>query len=311
MNHQNHSNLQRRDILKGVAAASLGLAAGAHGVSGSDRIRKENEKPGTRDWMLTNTRQLPGKINKILSNGRCPWIEGYCSMNSVRAGEKLQVMVSTNPASAFKLEIFRTGYYNGDGGRLMQTFDTLEGKTQPDPPVGENYVRECNWEPSVEFEIPEDWLSGVYLGKLTAEREKLQSYVIFIVRDDRPCDFLFQCSDLTWSAYNRWPADYSIYTPHKKGFSTTGVPSGTVSFDRPYGLFTHPVNRMKRSGGSGEYLPWSFHWPSGWSIPHSQINTSPISNDRHPTTPTSTSPTTISVHDELSILDKRHVRQCP
>ena len=258
MNHKNHTNLQRRDILKGVAAASLGLAAGAHGMSGSDRIRKENEKPGTRDWMLTNTRQLPGKINKILPNGRCPWIEGYCSMNSVRAGEKLQVMVSTNPASVFKLEIFRTGYYNGDGGRLMQTFDTLEGKTQPDPPVGENYVRECNWEPSVEFEIPEDWLSGVYLGKLTAEREKLQSYVIFIVRDDRPCDFLFQCSDLTWSAYNRWPADYSIYTPHKKGFSTTGVPSGTVSFDRPYGLFTHPVNRMKRSGGSGEYLPWEF-----------------------------------------------------
>ena len=39
------------------------------------------------------------------------------------------------------------------------------------------------------------------------------SYVIFIVRDDRPCDLLFQCSELTWSAYNRWPADFSIYTP--------------------------------------------------------------------------------------------------
>ena len=144
-------------------------------MSGSDRIRKENEKPGTRDWMLTNTRQLPGKINKILSNGRCPWIEGYCSMNSVQAGENWSG--HTNPASAFKLEIFRTGYYNGDGGRLMQTFDALEGKTQPDPPVGEKLrVRECNWEPCVEFEIPEDWLSGVYLGKLTAEREKLQSW---------------------------------------------------------------------------------------------------------------------------------------
>ena len=134
-----------------------------------DLIREENAKPGTRDWMLTNTRQLPGKINKILPNGRCPWIEGYCSANSVRAGEKLQIMVSTNPASAFKLEIFRTGYYNGDGGRLMRTFESVEGKTQPDPPVGENYVRECTGEPSVEFEIPEDWLSGVYLGKLTAE----------------------------------------------------------------------------------------------------------------------------------------------
>ena len=68
MNHQNHSNLQRRDILKGVAAASLGLAAGAHGVSGSDRIRKENEKPGTRNWMLTNTRQLPGKIGTTIKS---------------------------------------------------------------------------------------------------------------------------------------------------------------------------------------------------------------------------------------------------
>ena len=32
-----------------------------------------------------------------------------------------------------------------------------------------------------------------------------QSYVVFIVRDDRPADILFQCSDNTWQAYNRWP----------------------------------------------------------------------------------------------------------
>lgn len=256
--------VSRRDSLKSVAGAGFGLAAGAFRSSavaqaGSDRdlIRRENAKPGTRDWLLTKTRTVPGKINDILLNGRSQVIEGYCSANSIRAGEKLQIMVSANPASAFKLEIFRTGYYNGDGARLVKRFDSLKGITQPDPPVGENYVRECQWEPSVEFEIPEDWLSGVYLGKLTAEKENIQSYVIFIVRDDRPCDLLFQCSDLTWSAYNRWPADYSIYTKHK-GYSSTGVPSGTVSFDRPYALFTHPVNKVVKSGGSGEYLPWEF-----------------------------------------------------
>ena len=261
--------IPRRDLIKGVTAASLGFAAGSIGIPNSlgntevssasrqNLIQIENAKPGTRDWQLTKTRQLPGKINKILNNGRCPWIEGYCSANSVRAGETLCVMVSTNPVSNFKLEIFRTGYYNGDGARLMKRFDSLKGKTQEDPEVGENYVRECNWDPSVEFEIPKDWLSGVYLGKLTAEKENIQSYVIFIVRDDRPCDFLFQCSELTWSAYNRWPADYSIYTDHP-GFNTKGVPSGTVSFNRPYGLFTHPVNKHKTSGGSGEYLPWEF-----------------------------------------------------
>ena len=271
MNNRNNleRTMQRRDMIKGAAAAGLVAATGAHAlVSAADAaqetkpskqnlIQRENAKPGTRDWLLTKTRQLPGKINKILDNGRCPWIEGYCSANSVRAGEKLRVMVSTNPVSDFKLEIFRTGYYNGDGARLVKTFDSLEGVTQPEPPVGDNYVRECKWKPSIEFEIPSDWLSGVYLGKLTAEKENIQSYVIFIVRDDRPCDFLFQCSELTWSAYNRWPADYSIYTDHK-GYSETGVPSGTVSFDRPYGLFTHPVNKLKKSGGSGEYLPWEF-----------------------------------------------------
>ncbi|MDA7620024.1 hypothetical protein N8606_01740 [Akkermansiaceae bacterium] len=267
MNDSNNSKrgMSRRDSIKGAAGAGLGLAAGSfpsvspgQDNSGRDLIRKENAKPGTRDWMLTKTRQLPGKINKILNNGRCPWIEGYCSANSVRAGETLKVMVSVNPESEFSLDIYRTGYYNGDGARLMRTFDSLEGIPQPEPEVGENYVRECQWEPSVEFEVPEDWLSGVYLGKLTAKTSGIQSYVIFIVRDDRPCDLLFQCSDLTWSAYNRWPADYSIYTPHEKGSSSTGVPSGTVSFDRPYGLFTHPVNRLKQSGGSGEYLPWEF-----------------------------------------------------
>ena len=291
------SGIPRRDLIKGVTAASLGLAAGSIGIpqslgktnvshsTGSGQARKpnliqiENAKPGTRDWQLTKTRQLPGKINKILNNGRCPWIEGYCSANSIRAGEKLRVMVSTNPVSDFKLEIFRTGYYKGDGARLMKRFDSLKGKTQEDPPVGENYVRECNWEPSVEFEIPSDWLSGVYLGKLTAEKENIQSYVIFIVRDDRPCDLLFQCSDTTWSAYNRWPADFSIYTSHA-GNSTTGFPSGSVSFDRPYGLFTHPVNKHTTSGGSGEFLPWEF--PLSFWLEQHGYDVSYISNvDTH------------------------------
>jgi hypothetical protein len=252
-------------VIKGAATAGLIAATGTHSfvyadktkAPRSDLIQRENAKKGTRDWLLTKTRTVPGKINKILDNGRCQEIEGYCSANSVRAGETLKIMVSANPASDFKLEIFRTGYYGGSGARLMKTFESLKASTQPDPPVGENYVRDCQWEPTVELKIPENWPSGVYLGKMTADRSGIQSYVIFIVRDDRPCDFLFQCSDLTWSAYNRWPMDYSIYTEHQD-WKSIGAPSGTVSFDRPYGLFTHPVNRLKKSGGSGEYLPWEF-----------------------------------------------------
>ncbi|MEO2016615.1 MAG: N,N-dimethylformamidase beta subunit family domain-containing protein [Fuerstiella sp.] len=290
MNESNNQpdRLPRRDLLKGATAAGLGISAftnlpknvaQAATTSGSDVIRKENARPGTRDWLLTRTRTDPKKIHAGLTSGRSKSIEGYCSTNSVRAGEKLQVMVSANPASAFKLEIFRTGYYGGDGARLVRSFESLKGVPQPDPPVGENYLRECQWEPAVEFEIPKDWLSGVYLGKLTAEKENLQSYVIFIVRDDRPCDLLFQCSELTWSAYNRWPTDYSIYSRHD-GNSNKGVPSGTVSFDRPYSLFTHPVNKIKKSGGSGEYLPWEF--PLAFWLEQHGYDVSYISNiDTH------------------------------
>ena len=272
--------LHRRDLIKGGAAAWLGLAAGAPGApasdsTGRDLIRRENTKPGTRDWMLSKTRIEPK------SRWRSPWIEGYCSATRVRAGDKLRIMVSTNPASVFKLEIFRTGYYGGAGGRLVKRYDALPGKTQPDPPIGENRLRECQWEPSVGFTIPDDWLSGVYLGKLTAEKEGLQSYVIFIVRDDRPCDLLFQCSDITWSAYNRWPDHWSLYDDGKN-FWHVGPDSGLVSFDRPYAWYCQPeiTNSNPLSLGSGEYLLWEF--PLSFWLEQHGYDVSYISNvDTH------------------------------
>ena len=76
-----------------------------------DLIRRENSRPGTRDWLLTNTRIDPA------TKYRCPWIEGYASRTSLRAGERMTLHVSTNPASAFMLDIYRLGYYGGAGGR--------------------------------------------------------------------------------------------------------------------------------------------------------------------------------------------------
>ena len=152
MNEPYHAKngLHRRDLIKGVTAASLGLAAGSMGipellsqapVSNSSKrnlIQIENAKPGTRDWLLTNTFTDPVTRRSGVGSGRSPYIEGYCSANSVRAGEKLQIMVSTDPETAFKLEIFRTGYYNGYGARLVKRFDALKGVPQPVPSIGEN-----------------------------------------------------------------------------------------------------------------------------------------------------------------------------
>ncbi len=197
--------LDRRNLLKSTAAAGLVSALGpladvwARTPRQRDLIRTENERAGTTDWLLQNTRVDPK------TKYRCPWIEGYCSHTSLRTGDSLSIMVSTNPASPFVLDIYRLGYYGGKGGRHLAQLGPFKGAVQPDPEVAEERLRECHWEPAAKLTIPKDWPSGIYLGKLTAEKEKLQSYVIFIVRDDRPCEFLFQCSDTTWSAYNRWP----------------------------------------------------------------------------------------------------------
>ena len=290
-------SVHRRHLLKSATAAGLGLSAfsqqpadraqAARAVR-SDVIREENAKPGTRDWLLTKTDITQ---NEPVELWRSPRIEGYCSATSVSAGEKLRVMVSTNPASEFSLEIFRTGYYGGAGGRLMKRFDSLQGETQPTPPVGKRRLRECQWKPSVEFEIPEGWLSGVYLGKLTAYRGGVQSYVIFIVRDDRVCDLLFQCSDLTWLAYNSWPTnEYSLYHNDKNGYtghkkrkkwSTDAADTGWVSLDRPYAPFCqdHLVKNPK-SVGTGEFLLWEF--PLSYWLEQQGYDVSYISNvDTH------------------------------
>jgi hypothetical protein len=246
--------LDRRDTLKHLTALGAGtfvtgwsdalFSAPAHDV-----VRGENAKPGTRDWMLENARIDPA------TKYRCPWIEGYCSRASIRAGETISFHVSTNPPSPFSLDIYRLGYYGGTGGRLVMSRGPFEGKTQADPPIGENRVRVCQWEPCTEVRVPNDWLSGVYVGKLTAERDGTQSYVVFIVRDDRQADFIFQCSDNTWQAYNRWPSQFSLYDNGQHQWYWGG--GVEVSFQRPYGKYCQILD-APLSTGSGEFFLWEF-----------------------------------------------------
>lgn len=212
-------------------------------------IVDENARPGTREWMLASTRVDPA------TKYRSPWIEGYASQASVSTGQKLQIMVSTDPVSEFIIDFYRLGYYAGDGGRLVHSSGKLSGKKQPMPEVGQRRLQNCQWEPSYELTIPEDWPSGVYVGKLTEQREQLQSYVIFIVRDTRQCDLLFQCSDHTWQAYNRWPSQYSLYDDGENVWHWGG--ESQVSFNRPYGKYCQILD-APLSIGSGEFFLWEF-----------------------------------------------------
>ncbi len=247
--------LSRRDILKGTVAAgtAFGISSSQSNSTASAKrsntIIKENKKPGTTDWQLTYTKVDPA------TKFRSPVIEGYVSKASVRAGESIDIKVSTNPAGPFTIDFYRLGYYGGKGGRHLKTMGRFEGSVQEDPGVGDYRLRECQWSSCTSLTIPEDWVSGVYLGKLSLVDDRYQSYIIFIVRDDREADLLFQCSDNTWQAYNRWPANYALYDDGKSSWS---LHSGTkVSYDRPYGKYCQILDNPLTQG-SGEYLLWEF-----------------------------------------------------
>jgi hypothetical protein len=266
-------DLNRRDLLRSAAA---GMASALLPVAGAraaepDRIRAENEAPGTRDWMTTNVRVDPK------TKYRSPWIEGYASRTSVRPGESIAFHVSTNPPSPFTIDVYRMGYYQGHGARHRLRLGPFRGQVQPDPPVGDMRLRECAWEPCTPLTIPADWTSGVYLAKLTAEREGLQSYIIWVVRDDRACDYLFQTSDNTWNAYNRWPSQFSLYDDGKKVWYWG--PDVKVSFDRPYGKYCQILD-APLSVGSGEFFLWEF--PLAYRMEQHGHDVSYISNtDTH------------------------------
>jgi hypothetical protein len=237
----------RRQALAAFAVGTVPVVATA---ATPNRTVEENAKPGSTDWQLSYAK-FDAKARY-----RSSLIEGYCKKTSVKAGESIAFHLSSTPASAVSIEIYRMGYYGGTGARLMTTVGPFATKQQPTPEVGPMRLRECNWEPGFEFNIPADWPSGVYLGKLRCSKHRYQSYVTFIVRDDRKADFLFQCSTNTWQAYNKWPDTHSLYDndhPSKKPL-VSGV---RVSFNRPYAKYPQVVDHAL-SLGSGEFLLWEF-----------------------------------------------------
>ncbi len=172
-------------------------------------------------------------------------------------------MVSTNPPRRFKIEIFRTGYYGGRGARLMTTLGPVRGQAAADSQPGPR--RTCTsagGKPARPSDDPrrlaQRRLSRPAHDAARSRRAEpyWQSYVVFIVRDDRPADILFQCTDNTWQAYNRWPDNYSLYTHPEGGPGPVGRRQLRPAL-RPRGPVRGIVNDPL-SVGSGEFLPLEF-----------------------------------------------------
>jgi len=179
-------------------------------------------------------------------------IQGFATDISVNKGETVHFKIKTD-ASAYTINIYRIGYYQGNGARKVGTGVVTATLPQTQPADLYNSatgLTDCgNWKESAHWDVPSSAVSGVYIAKLTRTNGG-SSHIIFIVRDDsNHSDLYFQTGDATWQAYNNYGGN-SLYV------GSTSFPGGhaaKVSYNRPF--FT-------RDGGGGSGEPaqdWFFN----------------------------------------------------
>ncbi|MEU4653983.1 DUF4082 domain-containing protein [Streptomyces sp. NPDC023723] len=164
--------------------------------TGSNPIVCENSKAGSpkSDWFASN------------SYGD---IQGFTTKESVQAGDTVQFKIQS--PVPYHVEIYRLGWYGGDGARLMST-EAQKAVTYPG-----NYTTapaacttrntglvDCgNWPVNVTWTVPADAVSGLYIANLAqADGDGLMPYPFVVRDDDSTSDIVVQTSDQTWQAYN-------------------------------------------------------------------------------------------------------------
>jgi hypothetical protein len=218
-----------------VLMACLQQAPRAASAGELNRIVIENRHPGSTLWQLP----WPGYT---VSDDINLQIKGYAGLESAAPGGMVPLKVTATPAQSFTVDVFRLGYYQGLGGRLIQHLGPFTGVQQPKCGIVQSTLMNvCAWSTSVALRIPDTWISGVYVAVLSSA-SKYQSLIPFwVVEDNRRSDMLFISSLDTYEAYNDFPYDplspsglpqtgHSLYD-----FSSAGnMPAVKVTFDRPF-----------------------------------------------------------------------------
>ena len=154
-----------------------------------------------------------------------------------------------------QIEVFRSGWYGGLGGRKVFGPVQVPGILQTRTELGEDGIIVCKWKDPYALQTQKDWTTGVYLVKLTnimnpEAMMQMQSYAIFVVRDnERPADIMVQLPTNTYqAAYNIWGGKNLLHCKLNKNCQK----AAKVYFDRPY---VGPENTVAAFGtGAAEYL---------------------------------------------------------
>jgi VCBS repeat-containing protein len=187
-----------------------------------------------------------------------PSIQGFATDISVNRGSSVSFKIKTT-AAAYRIDIYRLGYYAGRGARKVATIMPSASLPQIQPA----YLRDnntglvdCgNWGVSATWAVPATATSGVYIARPVRTDTGGASHMVFIVRDDAGAsDFLFQTSDTTWHAYNRF-GGVNLYNGNGPATDVGAGRAYKVSYNRPFN------NRAPTSAGEKEGYLFNSEYP--------------------------------------------------
>src|SRR5882762_4815288 len=134
----------KRIVLIALVYLSLARSASATCIAPQNAIEAENCRPGNpiSDWYI-----YQGSPN----------IQGFTTDISVNVGQTIFLKIQTN-ASAYRIDIYRLGYYQGSGARKITSISPSASLPQSQPPCltdGATGLIDCgNWAISASLTVP-------------------------------------------------------------------------------------------------------------------------------------------------------------
>ena len=194
-------------VLALVAALNALVGPGAPG-----RSRRGQRRGPVRSRRATRSRArtpspAPTRTIWDINGAGDSSIQGFATDISVNIGQRIDFKIKTD-ASAYTIDIYRIGWYQGLGARKIASVTPSASLPQNQPNCITDATTELydcgNWAVSASWNVPATAVSGVYIAHLKRSNGD-SSHITFIVRDDASTsDVVFQTADPTWQAYNTY-----------------------------------------------------------------------------------------------------------
>jgi methionine-rich copper-binding protein CopC len=248
-------------VASGLLAAVPPAMTPAQAASCANPIVCENQQPGT-----------PKSVWDVNANTDDMYIQGFADPFSVNVGGSINFKIES-AASSYTIDIYRMGYYGGDGARLVASITNPNISASQNQPVCNTVVTtgliDCgNWSVSATWSVPITAVSGVYFAQIYTANRTHENQIPFVVTNNASTsNIVFMTNDSTWQAYNDWGQRTPTSTDPGGGNSlyqgnSTGSPwcctqldperAVEVSYNRPF------ATRYVGSGGQDFFFSMEF-----------------------------------------------------